>query len=115
MTETGPSLAVDELSQKYWITILCKKGFQFDALLYNIFMISALHTEKRSNSSDQEAVQNCRTYLNMAIREHHKDIAQMSQDNVDIICLTSSMLRLYSLRPEVKPEGSCRMGERGRD
>ncbi|KAL2682860.1 hypothetical protein Neosp_007318 [[Neocosmospora] mangrovei] len=42
-----------------------------------------------------EAAETCRTYLNMALREHHKDIENMSLENVDSICLVSSMLRLY--------------------
>ncbi|KAM5349136.1 hypothetical protein ACJ41O_008959 [Fusarium nematophilum] len=94
MTETGASLAIDDISYHFWVPILCKKAFGSDALLYTIYMISSLHSGKRS-PTDQAAAENCRTYLNMALREHHKDIAQMSPDNVDDVCLTSSMLRVY--------------------
>ncbi|KAK7409501.1 hypothetical protein QQX98_008285 [Neonectria punicea] len=31
----------------------------------------------------------------MAVREHAKEVAQLSKDNLDILCLTSSMLRIY--------------------
>jgi hypothetical protein len=66
-----------------------------DATLYAVYMVAALHTEQRSNFTDPKALDICQTYLNMAIREHHKDVAEINSRNVEYICLTSSMLRVY--------------------
>lgn len=95
LTETGPSICIDATSYEFWVTILSKLALKSDAILYSIYLISALHTETCSKSVDPEPIRNCQTYLNMALREHHKDIAQLSKDNVDYVCLTSSMLRIY--------------------
>ncbi|KAF4984090.1 hypothetical protein FZEAL_629 [Fusarium zealandicum] len=115
--ETGPSIAVDDFSYNFAINVICQKAFESDALLYCLYMLSALHIDHRSKFTDREAADNCRTYLNMAIREHHKEIAHLNKDNVDFVCLTSSLLRVYSfiklqeriLRPYNPPVDWLRM------
>ncbi|GKU00346.1 c6 finger protein [Fusarium langsethiae] len=74
---------------------MCSLALKSDAALYSIYMVAALHTDKRSNFTDAKALDTCQIYLNMAIREHHKDISEMNSDNVEYICLTSSMMRVY--------------------
>ncbi|KAM0425048.1 hypothetical protein ACHAPT_009607 [Fusarium lateritium] len=86
---------MDDIAYDFWVTSLCKRALTSNSILYAMYMITALHNEQRSGYTDKEAAEICRTYLNMALREHHKDIEKMSLENVDCICLTSSMLRLY--------------------
>ncbi|KAF5011776.1 hypothetical protein FDECE_2143 [Fusarium decemcellulare] len=117
MSEAGPSLAVDDISYNFWVPILTKKALESNSLLYALCMVSALHSALFSENTDEEAADTCRMYLNMAIREHHKDVAEMSRENIDYICLTSSMLRLYgyvrlqerSLQPYTPPIDWLRM------
>ena len=52
---------------------------------------------KKAEYADQHAEDTCRTYLNMALCEHHKDIANLNVDNVDFVCLASTLLRVYGL------------------
>ncbi|KAF4451576.1 C6 finger domain-containing protein [Fusarium austroafricanum] len=96
ITDTGPSLALDDISAHFWVKTLCRLALESDALLYSMYMIAALHTEQRSNFTDMEADATCQTYVNMAIHEHHKEVAEISAQNVEYICLTSSMLRVHS-------------------
>ncbi|RGP75832.1 c6 finger domain-containing [Fusarium longipes] len=95
ITDTGPSLVMDPATAHFWVTTICRLALESDATLYAIYMVAALHTEERSNFSDPQALDTCQTYLNMAIREHHKDITEISSRNLEYICLTSSMLRVY--------------------
>ncbi|KAF5001886.1 hypothetical protein FGRMN_733 [Fusarium graminum] len=105
MTDTGPSLAVDDTTVNLWVKAICRLALTSDALLYAMYAVAALHTEHRSEFKDLEASETCRTYLNMAIREHHKDVAEMKSQNIESICLTSSMLRIYGfVRLQGRPQ-----------
>lgn len=95
MTDTGPSTSMDDIAYDFWVTSLCERALTSDSILYAMFTVVSLHNEHRSNYTDKEAAETCRTYLNMALREHHREIENMSLENVDSICLVSSMLRLY--------------------
>ncbi|KND89422.1 Sterol regulatory element-binding protein ECM22 [Tolypocladium ophioglossoides CBS 100239] len=115
--ETGPSIAADDISRPFWGPIICRLAFKYDAVLYSICLISALHKAKKSGFTDKRSMNNCRTYLNMALHEHHRDIAQLNAGNVDSVCLTSSVLRVYGfirlqdrpLEPYTPPSGWLRM------
>ncbi|KAL4723654.1 hypothetical protein ACLX1H_009296 [Fusarium chlamydosporum] len=108
---------MDSVSSPFWTTMICQVALESDATLYSIYMAAALHAEMRSNSTDSKALETCQTYLNMAIREHHKDIAGMNAKNIEYICLTSSMLRVYgfarlqnrSLEPYTPPSDFLRI------
>lgn len=93
--ETGPSIPADEISRPFWGPVICQLAFKYDAVLYSICLISALHKAKKSDFTDKCSMNHCRTYLNMALHDHHRDIAQLDADNVDSVCLTSCILRVY--------------------
>jgi hypothetical protein len=86
-------------------------------------MVAALHTEKRSTFTDLEANDICAKYLSLAIQEHHKDLTELSIQNVDCACLASSMLRIHSfarlqarpLEPHTPPLNWLRMSNSIRD
>lgn len=48
-----------------------------------------------SDFTDIDSTSHYRAYLSMALNEHNKEIAQLSVDNVDSACLTSSLLRVH--------------------
>ena len=95
VSETGPSIAADELSRHFWGPVICQLAFKYDAVLYSICLISALHRAKKSNFTDESSMNHCRTYLNMALNDHNKDVARIDSGNVDSVCLTSCIMRVY--------------------
>lgn len=96
ITETGPSIAVDRIAYDFWVTVLCRMAFKSDALLYAVYFMTALHMAKCEGTTDPHSMDVCHSYLKLAIREHQKEINQLSKENVDIVCLTSSVFRVYS-------------------
>lgn len=96
ITDTGPSIAVDRLSYEFWVTVLCRMAFKSNALLYAVYFMTALHMSKTGGSASSHSMDVCHSYLKLAIREHQKEVSQLSPDNVDIVCLTSSVFRVYS-------------------
>lgn len=117
VSETGPSLAVDEVSEPFIGPVMCNMALQSDAVLYGVCLISALHRAKMSNFTDMDSLNHYRTYLSMALNEHNKEIARLSVDNVDSACLTSSLFRVHgfirlqdrSLEPYTPPIEWLRM------
>lgn len=75
--------------------VICSLAFKSDAVLYSVYLLAALHRAKKSNFTNEDYVTHCHTYLNLALREHHKDLAQLSARNLDYICLASNILRIY--------------------
>ena len=64
-----------------------------DAFLYVLYAIAALQLAK-TDPHDREAIVAHRTYLDLALIAHRQDVAQLSQSNADVACLTSSMIRI---------------------
>ncbi|KAK2590040.1 hypothetical protein QQS21_012281 [Conoideocrella luteorostrata] len=95
-TETGHSIALDQASFPFIVSIISNMALRSDALLYSVYVVAALHIFKKSKNTDQQALQHCGTYLNMSIRELTHQIEHLSAENVDEVCMTSSMLRIYT-------------------
>ena len=95
MEETGPSLSLDHATAHFWNSTICRLALESDSTLYAIYMVSALHMQKKNTMTDTKALDICQTYLNMSIREHHRDVAEINLRNVEYIVLTSSLLRVY--------------------
>jgi hypothetical protein len=93
--ETGPSLAVDDFSMKMWVLPLPKFALQCDALLYALYCVSAVHSAFQEPEHKEHHMSVCHSYLQMSLREHAKELSQISQDNVDTLVLTASLIRLY--------------------
>jgi hypothetical protein len=116
-SETGASIAVDEASHPFWVDIVSQLAFKCNALLYSLFLLAALHRAKKSNHTDKESLNHSSTYLNMALRELNREIEHLSAENVDGVCLTSSLLRIYmfvrlqdrELEPYAPPTSWLRM------
>lgn len=70
-------------------------AFEHDAFLYALCSFSALHIARTAKDAPrrEEAMISYRRYLDMALREHQVDIANLRKTNADTVCLTSSMVR----------------------
>lgn len=95
VTETGPTLASDEVSRPFFGPVAIRMAFQSDAVLYSICLMSAIHQAKLGGFADADLMKHCSTYLNMALKEHQTEVAHLTADNVDSACMTSSLLRVY--------------------
>lgn len=76
-----------------WMSDVPNLAFNNDALLNIICAISALHAAK-SNPQDLDAIDVYRNYLDLALREHSNDVADLTKRNADAACLTSSLFRI---------------------
>ncbi|KAI2623546.1 hypothetical protein GGS26DRAFT_224909 [Hypomontagnella submonticulosa] len=99
LVETGSSIAADERTLEMFSRIIPKLAFDSDGLLYTMYTISALHLARLGRNEEvgggAENVAN--TYFSMAIREHKKEISQLSRKTADAVCLTSCLIRSIAL------------------
>ncbi|TWU77332.1 hypothetical protein ED733_005322 [Metarhizium rileyi] len=116
-SETGPSISVDEASHPFWVDMVSQLAFKCNALLYSLLLLSALHRTKKSDYTDKESLHHSSTYLSMTLRELNREIEHLSAGNVDAVCLTASLLRIYTfvrfqdrdLEPYTPPTSWLRM------
>lgn len=94
ITRTGPTLGVDSASQSIWARTIPELACQSDALLYSICSVTALHEARLHGAAKPSTMETYQRYLGMAVRAHHLEVSRVSKENVDLICLTSSQLRL---------------------
>lgn len=116
----NPSTVQGSLSELWRFTIT-EVALQHEALLNAIYAISALHLAK-TNKDDVEALAIYPKYLDLALRDHRKDVEVLSKANADVVCMTASVIRLIafallqdrSLEPYAPPvewlEMSCTAG-----
>ncbi|KAF5129961.1 Sterol regulatory element-binding protein ECM22 [Metarhizium anisopliae] len=105
LSETGPSIAVDEASLPLWADKVPQLALGCNALLYSLFLVAALHRAKKSNGAGAESGSgsgsgsldhHASAYLDMAVRELGREIEHLSPANVDAVCLAASVLRIYT-------------------
>ncbi len=89
---TAPG-STEQIPLEPWISNVPKIAFDNDALLNSMFAVAALHTAK-TNPEDLEAIHVYHRYLDLALREHSKDVAHLTRLNADAACLSSSLIRL---------------------
>lgn len=95
LTTAGDTIAIDEKTDPIFSRLAPKLSFQSDALLYAIYSVAAFHAAKYDGTTDHgEDVQH--QYLSMSIREHSKDLSRIGASNADVLCITSTMLRICS-------------------
>ncbi|RDW59797.1 hypothetical protein BP6252_12884 [Coleophoma cylindrospora] len=92
ITVAGPTLGYDKEGTEAFLSDVPRLALEYDALLYSIFLISALH-RYHSDPNNSESRSAYPAYLALVIREHTKDVKAISKSNIDAVCLTSSMLR----------------------
>ena len=91
--KTGLSISLS-VSQT-WTDMLPRLALTNDALLFGMCAISAFHLSKTDPLKLLPDAPNAhQTYLDLAIREHSKDVSKLTKSNADATCLTSSMIRI---------------------
>ncbi|KAH7126068.1 hypothetical protein EDB81DRAFT_910881 [Dactylonectria macrodidyma] len=93
----GWPLAVDKKSEIIWESAIPHLAIESDALLYSMYALSRLRLATRDPGEKECHMDVCHIYLGMTVREHAKEIPQLSKDNREVVWLTSDMLRRYYL------------------
>ena len=98
-TETSPMLHGQPASDPttIWTVTLPQLALKSDTLLHSMLAVSALHLSD-TDPTDLEAKNAHHVYLNLALKEHHDEVKKLGKTNVDVICLTSSMMRIVAFR-----------------
>ena len=93
MSETCLTISVLRSPDPLW-QLVSDLAPEDDGLLYSLHAFAALHLIQESPNNRQIMEPVYATYLNMAILEHRKAVACLNKANANVICLTSSLLRL---------------------
>lgn len=94
ITETGPSLPIDEKSYKVFAILVPKLALDSEALLYSVYALAAIHSCISKVDTTFDGLDVHRRYLAMAIREHKNEITELNESNFECVCLTSHLLRI---------------------
>lgn len=91
---TFPATVDQDYKNKMTIS-MADLAFEHDAFLYSLCSFSALHIAKTATEIVQRenAMDAYSKYLDMALREHQIDIANLSKANADAVCVASSLIR----------------------
>ncbi|CAJ2503104.1 Uu.00g104980.m01.CDS01 [Anthostomella pinea] len=93
VTDTSISIAVDEVSRGIFVEAIPKHAFESDAMLYGMYSMAALHLAIKGGEDSPVFREAARKYFSMAIREHNKEISQLTKETVELVCLTSNLMR----------------------
>ncbi|KAJ6442276.1 2,6-dihydropseudooxynicotine hydrolase [Purpureocillium lavendulum] len=95
VARTGPAIAIDDLTRPLFADAVPERSLGCDALLYSMYSMAALHQgcQNGHGLSVAASLDVHRRYLAMALREHQASLQAISAQNVDDICMTSSLLR----------------------
>ncbi|KAH6611260.1 hypothetical protein Trco_001280 [Trichoderma cornu-damae] len=94
LTETGPSMSIDEKTHKVFATMVPKLALDSEALLYSIYALAAIHSHICEIDDTFDGLDVHRRYLAAALRGHKKEVAELSEANFERVCLTSHLLRV---------------------
>ncbi|KAL7945617.1 hypothetical protein V8C42DRAFT_323668 [Trichoderma barbatum] len=94
LTETGPSLPIDEKTYRIFATVVPKMALDSEALLYSVYALAAIHSLICKIDDSFNGLSVHRRYLAMAIHEHQKEVGELSEANFEIVCMTSHLLRI---------------------
>jgi len=84
----------DPTAADAWIRIAPNLAFGNEALLYSIFSLSARHIAEIDPHRREEAIDTHRRYLDLALRRHSDDVANLNEKSFDAVCITSTILRV---------------------
>ncbi|OTA97716.1 hypothetical protein M434DRAFT_18890 [Hypoxylon sp. CO27-5] len=99
LVETGITIAAEERTEELFARQIPKLSFQSDGLLYSMYAVAALHLAKLGKDEEIEggAENAASRYFSMAVREHNREISQVSKETADFVCLTSCLMRSIAL------------------
>jgi hypothetical protein len=76
----------------FWKVAMPALAFDHDALLYSIYTFAALHLSKLE-PNNQEFADAYRHYLELTIKTHRDQVANLNGSNADATCIVSNTLR----------------------
>ena len=76
-----------------WIDIQPKIAFANDSALYTLYAVPALHLA-RYEPRNFELHEAYRQYFDAGLRTHSVEVSDLSKANVDVVCMTSSLIRV---------------------
>ncbi|KAM0258811.1 hypothetical protein ACHAQJ_003653 [Trichoderma viride] len=94
LTETGPSLPIDDKTYKVFANMVPKLALDSEALLYSIYALAAIHSYICKLDDTFDGLDVHRRYLALALHEHKKEVAELNESNFEGVCLTSHLLRV---------------------
>ncbi|OKL63202.1 hypothetical protein UA08_01146 [Talaromyces atroroseus] len=95
--KTAESISIDDFSRSVYTKAVLELCFQNDAMLYGMYSMAALDQARCSQEDDTVASLDIhRRYLSMALRHHQNDLGNITTDNIDAICVTSSIFRAFA-------------------
>jgi hypothetical protein len=101
MTKTSWSISLrqagsaEQMTREVWATAIPRLAFEHDSLMYAICCIAAMHIAKEE-PDNLEAIEAYSTYLELSLREHRIEVANLTRDNADSACMTSTVIRICS-------------------
>ncbi|KAE9372815.1 hypothetical protein N431DRAFT_245632 [Stipitochalara longipes BDJ] len=92
-TEAALGEALSKEERDNWIDDQSNIAFANDSALYMLYSVSALHLARYEphNFELQEAY---RQYFAIGLRKHSVDVSDLSKANADVVCMTSSLIRV---------------------
>lgn len=96
VTKTGFTiLGSEDQSYRERLLTLPYKSMEFPALLYAMFAFTAIHIAKTSSSTAEivEFNSHFQRYLGLSLHEHRRDVDELCQQNADVVCLASNIIR----------------------
>ncbi|KAK5993576.1 Zn(2)-C6 fungal-type transcription factor afumD-like protein [Cladobotryum mycophilum] len=96
LTVTGPLIGVDDRSRPAFAALVPRYSLESDAVLYSMYSLAALHSFIGNVDLSFDAMYVHRKYLAMGVREQKKAVADFNLQTLEMICLTSHLLRICS-------------------
>lgn len=97
VTSTGTSVTIDGNSMGLLDTVIPKMALTSEPLMFLMYAVAGMHLQAIGDNSDPiVGIDTPGKYLSMGLREHHKALQNFGTDNADSLCLSSSLLRVYS-------------------
>ncbi|KAF4451010.1 C6 finger domain-containing protein [Fusarium austroafricanum] len=103
---TGPSIAFEvESSNELYVKAIPEMALKSKSLLYTLFAISALHQSKLQEqnvpstvkSPGDNRIENQHSlYMRLAFQHHRRGLSNITSENIDILFLTSQLLRVLA-------------------
>ncbi|KAH8696107.1 C6 finger domain-containing protein [Talaromyces proteolyticus] len=96
VSKTGGTLGIDDFSRSVFSDAVPEMCLRNEAMIYAMYSLAALDKERCSQEKTHIPLHTPQKYLSMALRYHQTDLGNINSANIDAICVTSCMLRIYA-------------------
>jgi hypothetical protein len=91
------TISFDEFSRSFYTETVPELCFDNDAVIYAIYSIAALDQARTGRGDDIPTSMDIhRKYLALALRHHQKDLGNINSENVDAVCVTTTIFRAFA-------------------